>query len=80
LQREFRRVADRDLLVRVGRVVRLKIVKTCVVTAAFTAFLLLLQRGYTWWQAAILAYCSLLNNLMTDFWVLTSDAFVLTAE
>jgi hypothetical protein len=63
-----------------GWKVRLKIAKSCVITAVFTALLLLLQRGFTWWQAAIFAYCSLLNNLMTEFWVLACEAFILTAE
>jgi hypothetical protein len=60
--------------------VRLKMAKSCVITAILTAFLLLVQRGFTWWQAAIFVYCTLLNNLMTDFWVLSSDAFVITAN
>jgi hypothetical protein len=60
--------------------VRLKIAKSCIVTTFFTATLLLLQRGFAWWQAAVFAYCILLNNLTTDFWVLTSDAFILTAD
>jgi hypothetical protein len=60
--------------------VRLKIANSCIVTAIFTAILLLLQRGFTWWQAAVFAYSILLNNLMTDFWVLASDALILTAD
>jgi hypothetical protein len=60
--------------------VRLKIAKSCVITAGCAVFLLLLQRGFTWWQAASFAYCSLSNKLMTDFWVLASDAFIPTAE
>jgi hypothetical protein len=78
LQTEFRRVADRDLPLRLGTVV--KIVKSCVITAVFTTLLLLLQRGFTWWQAIVFSYCNLVNNLMTDFWVLTSNALILTAE
>jgi hypothetical protein len=57
-----------------------KIVKSCVITAVFTTLLLLLPRGFTWWQAIVFSYCNLVNNLMTDFWVLASDALILTAE
>jgi hypothetical protein len=80
MQKEFRRVAQRDLQLRLRWNVTLKMAKSCVVTAVFTAFLLLMQRGFAWWQTAIFAYCSLLNHLMTDFWVLASDAFILTAD
>jgi hypothetical protein len=66
--------------VRLDGMLKLMTAKTCVVTAVLTAVLVLLQWGFTWWQLAIFAYCILVNNLLTDFWVLTTKAFIHAAE
>jgi hypothetical protein len=80
LQREFRRVADRDLLLHLGKNVKLKLAKSCAITSVFITLLLLWHWNFSWWQIIIFAYCILLNTLLNDFWVLTSRAFILTAD